>query len=83
MIPRCKECQYCELHNRADSRFVGWHSYGRGYFFCENSETKKLPIKEFGNKMPGFIGFGTPEYDTKLKMKTSPRWCPLRGGNKP
>lgn len=31
-----------------------------------------------GNQMPSFIGFGTPEYDTKLTVKTSPRWCPRR-----
>lgn len=78
MIPRCKECQHCELRNRAESKFTGGYGYGRGYFFCENQETKRLPREAFGNQMPSFIGFGTPEYDTKLTVKTSPRWCPRR-----
>ncbi len=43
MIPRCKECQHCELRNRAESKFTGGYGYGRGYFFCENQETKRLP----------------------------------------
>lgn len=78
MIPRCKECQHCELRNRAESKFTGGYGYGRGYFFCENQETKRLPREAFRNQMPSFIGFGTPEYDTKLTVKTSPRWCPRR-----
>ena len=63
MIPRCKECQHCELRNRAESKFTGGYGYGRGYFFCENQETKRLPREAFGNQMPSFIGFGTPEYE--------------------
>lgn len=78
MMPICKECQHCELNGRADSKFAGGCRAGRGFFFCENPETKKLPREAFGNKMPGFVGFGTPEYDTKLTTKTSPRWCPRR-----
>ena len=81
MIPRCKECQHCELRNRAESKFAGRYGYGRGCFFCENQETKRLPREAFGNRMPSFIGFGTPEYDTKLTVKTSPRWCPRRNKN--
>lgn len=69
MIPRCKECQHCELRNRAESKFTGGYGYGRGYFFCENQETKRLPREAFGNQMPSFIGFGTPEYETKLTVK--------------
>lgn len=79
MIPRCKECQHCELRNRAESKFTGGYGYGRGYFFCENQETKRLPREAFGNQMPSFIGFGTPEYETKLTVKTSPR-CAYMGG---
>lgn len=78
MIPRCKECQHCELRNRAEDKFASGYGYGRGYFFCENQETKRLPREAFGNQMPSFIGFGTPEYDTKLTVKTSPKWCPRR-----
>ena len=51
MIPRCKECQHCELRNRAESKFTGGYGYGRGYFFCENQETKRLPREAFGNQI--------------------------------
>ena len=34
--------------------------------------------KAFGNKVEGFIGFGTPERESKLTLKTSPRWCQKR-----
>lgn len=72
------EEEFEKLRNRAESKFTGGYGYGRGYFFCENQETKRLPREAFGNQMPSFIGFGTPEYETKLTVKTSPRWCPRR-----
>ena len=79
MIRRCKECQHCKLKGRAESKFSGTYTgSGRGYFYCENPEAKKLPREAFGNQMPEFVGFGTPEYNTKLTTKTSPKWCPRR-----
>ena len=78
MIPKCRECDFCEMELRADARFSGYAIYGRGMFFCQNPETKKLPRKAFGNKLEGFIGFGTPERESILQMKTSPKWCPRR-----
>lgn len=79
-MTRCKDCEYCKLLYRADVIHAGiGRSYGRGEFFCENPKTINLPAEAFGNKMRGFIGFGTPEKDTKLHMKTSPRWCPKKG----
>lgn len=78
MIPRCKECQYCKLIGRGENKFSSTYGYGRGHFFCENPETEKLPIKAFGNSSPRFVGYGTEEYNTKLMVKTSPRWCPRR-----
>ena len=78
MIPKCSECDFCKMTTRANAKFNKSGIYGRGEFFCENPETEKLPKKAFGNKMEGFIGFGTPERESKLTLKTSPRWCPKR-----
>lgn len=70
----------CKQRDAGDeSKFSGTYTgSGRGYFYCENPEAKKLPREAFGNQMPEFVGFGTPEYNTKLTTKTSPRWCPRR-----
>ena len=73
MIPRCKECQHCELRNRAESKFTGGYGYGRGYFFCENQETKRLPREAFGNQMPSFIGFGTPDIRHEADGEDKPK----------
>ncbi len=81
MIPKCSECDFCEMITRANAKFSKSGIYGRGEFFCENPETKKLPVKAFGNKAEGFIGFGTTEKESKLTLKTSPRWCPRRAKN--
>ena len=78
MIPKCSECDFCKMTTRANAKFNKTGIYGRGEFFCENPETEKLPRKAFGNKMEGFIGFGTPERESKLTLKTSPGWCPRR-----
>lgn len=68
---KCSECCYCEMARRA----AGWN--GRGTFYCDNPEAKKLPQKVFGNKSACFICFGTAEIDTRPQIKTRPRWCPL------
>lgn len=47
MIPRCKECQHCELRNRAESKFTGGYGYGRGYFFCRKSRNKEVAERSF------------------------------------
>lgn len=78
MTPRCIERDCCKMTTRANAKFSGYAIYGRGMFFCENPETKKMPRKVFGNRMERFIGFGTPEKESKLTAKTSPRWCPRR-----
>ena len=81
MTPKCTVCEFCKMKGRADSSFSGGYRYRRGRFFCENPETKNLPEKAFGNKMRSFIGFGTPEKETRLTVKKSPRWCPRRCPN--
>lgn len=75
-MAKCKECEHCKMLSRANA--VAGYIYGRGEFWCRNPETDKLPLKIFGSKAPGFIGFGTPEKESKIQVKTSPRWCPIR-----
>ncbi len=77
---KCKECEHCKMRGRANVKYSGNGMYGRGEFWCENPDTVKIPLNGFGNSAPGFIGFGTMEKDSKLQIKTSPRWCPLRKG---
>ena len=76
---KCKECEHCKMRSRANVKYAGYGTYGRGEFWCEHPDAAKLPLRAFGNSAPKFIGFGTVEKDSKLQMKTSPRWCPLRG----
>lgn len=76
---RCKDCEYCEMLCQANTLYSGsGRLYGRGEFYCTNPETGKLPNEAFGSKMREFIGYGTPERESKLQVKTSPRWCPKR-----
>lgn len=79
---KCSECCYCKLHGKADSRFAlaGHKSHGRGYFYCENPEAQNM-TDDHGNPRDAFIGYGTAEYETKLQLKTRPRWCPLEMKN--
>ena len=74
----CRECEYCKMRSRADVTLAGNGIYGRGEFRCEHPETGKIPVKVFGNRMPGFIGFGTMDRRSVVQIKTHPRWCPLK-----
>lgn len=74
----CRECRFCHMSGRTNPKFSRCTLFGKGLFFCDNPETKRLPEKVFGNRMPGFIGFGTAEINTELIIKTCPKWCPER-----
>lgn len=72
---KCSECEYCKGYksvraSRLDfyCKMPGSADYIRNYF-------KEHQIK----KLEGFIGFGKP-YDDKPQIKTSPAWCPKKGG---
>lgn len=77
---KCKECEHCKMTSRANIKFAGggYGGYGRGEFFCEHPDVGKMHPRDFGNRAPGFIGFGTMEKESVVQIKTSPRWCPLR-----
>lgn len=70
---RCSECEYCK---EAPS---GTHS-SRGSFYCKHPNQKfiKNYYKENRiSRMVGFIDYGKP-YGHAPKLKTAPRWCPLK-----
>lgn len=75
---KCSECCFCKLRGRADAKYagVGHTGYARGYFYCTNPAAQELKDKH-GYPQNAFIGYGSPESDTKLQLKTRPRWCPL------
>jgi len=42
-------------------------------------KVSEIPVKDFGNATPGFIGFGEAKsYDSPIMVKTAPRWCPVQ-----
>mgnify|MGYP004627224143 FL=1 len=75
MRAKCAECKHLKMNGRSNGTY---YSFGRGEYFCEHPEAKRLPTEAFGRKMERFVCFGTNEYETKPTIKTSPRWCPIR-----
>ena len=76
---QCKYCNYCINVGRA--RAQGRKSYGRKYYYCEHKDACKLKEKYTGKKFDNFIGFGDDTFESSLKTKTYPRWCPLQQVN--
>lgn len=72
---KCSECEYCIGYQNDYATRTGFHcempnsvDYIRRYF-----EEHRI------QKMEGFIGFSKP-YESKPQIKTSPAWCPKKGG---
>lgn len=65
----CKDCKHMK-------RF--WRMIGGIEFRCCHEKTDRLPVELFGKHGTGFIcradGAGAP------RIKSHPRWCPLREG---
>lgn len=70
---KCKYCFECKEGGRQRSQ---GGRLGRKTYYCKNPDAKKLPLREFGNRAPYFIGFGDMTCQSPLTTKTSPRWCP-------
>ena len=79
-VKRCKDCGDCVQRGAARSNVSNTYRgrEPRKYYWCSNPIAKKLDSSVFGNSTPCFIGFGTMEYGSPLKLKTRPRWCPRR-----
>lgn len=48
-------------------------TYGRKHYYCKHPNVKTPP-----NISEGFICFGENTWESKITIKTSPRWCPLK-----
>lgn len=76
--PVCGECAYMHMTGRAE-KTANNGGIPRGACHCQHPDA----IKTFERtcprspRMPGFIAF-TEMGGDKPKVKTSPRWCPLR-----
>lgn len=71
---QCKYCEFCEQIGRQQSNSF---TYGRKQYWCKHLSVKTMNDQIFGNKARGFIGFGNNDLESKLAIKTHPRWCPL------
>ena len=68
--PVCEKCAYCEPTTLQK---------GRIEYVCINENAKnRYPHSLSGSAVPIAYGRGT---DGKIKMRTSPRWCPRRYGD--
>lgn len=63
----CKDCKYCTFGTRVK---------GRGYYTCSNPDKWKYIPRELKSG-DGFICFAVSG-STELRIKTSPKWCPLK-----
>lgn len=82
--PVCKGCLHMRLSGRANitdnNRYIGGP---RGYCMCEHPMARETfkRVCPRSNKLEAFIGFTKPGGNLPT-IKTSPRWCPLREGNR-
>lgn len=72
---KCSECEFCKSISKIGNK--------RNSCYCEHPNQDY--IKDYYNKnnkhsFPGFINFSKP-FETKPNIKTSPKWCPRKGGD--
>lgn len=67
----CRECVYMKRFRRM--------SGGKPYCVCGHKKAEGLPVEIFGTKEPRFICLVDDEGEPRIK--SHPRWCPLRGEN--
>lgn len=71
----CRECKYCKQIGRQQSQCG---QLGRKRYYCENSKIHEMEDKD-GYIINNFIGFGDMTIESPLQLKTSKKWCPLKG----
>lgn len=83
--PRCEDCELMWLEGRAQRTAANRYGGGpRGQCFCKHPDA----VESFratcprSPRTPGFIAFTAPGGYVP-QVKTSPRWCPLRGSSGP
>ncbi|MCI8362251.1 MAG: hypothetical protein HFJ41_03835 [Clostridia bacterium] len=72
---KCIECKYCKQIGRQQSQKA---RLGRKTYYCKNPKVYKMK-DEKGYPLYNFIGFGDTTIESPLKLKTSKKWCPLKG----
>lgn len=66
----CRNCEYMKKFQRM--------SGGKAECQCCHEKAENLPVEWFGNKGVGFICYVDKDGDPRIK--SHPRWCPLRTG---
>ena len=77
-VPVCGVCPYMRMTGRGNCNKNN-DGKPRGNCWCEHPDALEMfrRLCPRSPRAPGFIGF-TPMGGNKPKIKTSPRWCPLR-----
>ena len=74
MARQCRKCAFCGRRARAQTaRSI----MGRRMYYCAHPRLSDLPASVFRNMDPGFIGLGEATAESRLTLKTHPRWCPM------
>lgn len=71
----CRECEHCKQIGRQKSQCG---ILGRKTYYCENPKVYEFK-NEDGYPINNFVGFGDMTLESPLQLKTSKRWCPLKG----
>lgn len=82
--PTCRTCHFMRVTSRAKITANSWHAKGpRGDCMCKHPDALETfkRVCPRSPRMAGFIDFTAPGENVP-KIKTSPRWCPLRTENK-
>ena len=73
----CSRCYYLKpgRKSQGNSRYGGRFEY-----WCGHPDGKSR-CGAASHRAPGFIGWSRPGEGGLASVKTSPRWCPLKGGD--
>lgn len=80
----CRTCLFMKMTSRAKITANSWHAKGsRGNCVCRHPDAPEIfnRVCPRSPRMACFIGFTAPG-ESVPKIKTSPKWCPLRIENK-
>ena len=78
--PKCSTCIFMEVQGRAKMTANGFVEKGtRGDCVCSHPKALEAfrRVCPQSPRAPGFIGYTDPGGDVP-RIKTSPRWCPLK-----
>lgn len=72
------KCRYCEHLQQQGRQKSQSGQLGRKHYYCGNPAVKHLKDRHGAPVYP-FVGFGDMTVDSPLQLKTSKRWCPMKG----